>query len=187
MIVPSVIDNLMVLARHARFEDPESARRDLMDAVALARKAQTDDPLQLAKTLAALGQIERDLHHADEALRSYEEAASIYRSANDPLKLAHTVRHIGDIHFDNEQLDLAEPYYSEALAMYRTHAETLPLDLANAVRGFALLKEALGETREAIALWEETGRLYASMSIEAGVEESRLKVELLEQKESSEP
>ncbi len=173
----SAIDNLLILARHARFENPKSARRDLIDAVALARRV--PDPLQLAKTLTALGQIERDLHQTEEALRNYEEAAAIYRSANNPLKIAHTVRHIADIRRKKGQLTLAEPCYQEALAIYHAHAETPPLDLANAIRGYALLKEALGETREAIALWEEAGRLYAGMNIEAGVKESKRRVAAL--------
>src|SRR5215510_9679054 len=109
------IDNLLVLARHARFENPEGARRDLIEAVALARKAR--DPLQLAKALTALGQIERDLHHTDEALRHYEEVAAIYRTVDIPLKIAHSVRHTGDIHRDEGHLKLAEPCYVEALKL----------------------------------------------------------------------
>jgi tetratricopeptide (TPR) repeat protein len=175
--VPSAIDNLLVLARHARFEDPDSARRDLIEAVALARRAQ--DLLQLAKTLTALGQVERDLHHADEALQHYEEAAAIYRAADVPLKLAHTVRHVGDIYLDKGQLALAEPGYVEALAIYRAHPETSALDLANTIRGLALLKGDLGETQQAKALWEEAWELYASVNVEAGVAESRRRIELL--------
>ncbi len=175
--MPSAIDNLLVLARHARFEDPDSAKRDLVEAVALARRAQ--DPLQLAKTLTALGQIERDLHHADEALQHYEEAAAIYRAANVPLMLAHTVRHVGDIHRHKGRPKLAEPCYVEALAIYRAHPETSALDLANTIRGLALLKGDLGETQQAKALWEEARELYASVNVEAGVKESSRRLALL--------
>jgi tetratricopeptide (TPR) repeat protein len=175
--VSSAIDNLVVLARHARFEDPEGARRDLVEAVALARRVQ--DRLQLAKTLTALGQIERDLHHADEALRHYEEAAAIYRAADAPLKLAHTVRHVGDIHRHEGQLKLAEPCYQEALTIYRAHKETPPLDLANAIRGLALLKEVAGDGQQAKTLWEEARELYASANVETGVKESERRLALL--------
>ena len=175
--MPSTIDNLLVLARHARFDDPESARRDLVEAVALARRDQ--DPLQLAKTLTALGQIERDLHHMEEALRHYEEVADIYRAVDIPLTLAHAIRHVGDIHQEAGDLKLAEPRYIEALTIYRAHAETHPLDLANTIRGYALLKEAFGETQEAKSLWEEAGKLYASQNIDEGVEESKRRLALL--------
>lgn len=177
--MPSAIDNLLVLARHARFDNPEGARQDLVEAVTLARRAQVEDPLQLAKTLTALGQIERDLHHPEEALRHYQEAAGIYRTADVPLLLAHTVRHIGDIHRDKTQLKLAEPCYAEALAIYRAHAETSTLDLANTIRGVALLKEALGDPQEATKLWEEAGRLYVSVNVESGVKESKRRIEAL--------
>ena len=148
-----------------------------MDAVALARKAQ--DPMQLAKTLTALGQIERDLHHSDEAVRHYEEAVAIYRASDAPLALAHTIRHVGDIHRQEEHPKLAQPCYVEALAIYRAHAETSPLDLANTIRGFALLKEALGEMQEAKTVWEEARNLYASENVEEGVKESSRRLELL--------
>jgi tetratricopeptide (TPR) repeat protein len=182
--VSSAIKNLLVLARHARFEDPGSARRDLVEAVRLARRAQ--DQEQLAQTLTALGQIERDLHHSEEALEYYEEAATIYRSTNALLKLAHTVRHVGDIRQEEGRLKLADESYKEALAIYRAHAETPPLELANATRGHALLKEATGETLQAIALWEEAGRLYTSVGVESGAAESRKRVGLLKQGEGAE-
>jgi len=176
-------------ARGARFENPTEAKRELVEAVALARTAK--DSLQLAQALTALGQIECDLHHSDEALHHYEEAAAIYRladhrTADVPLKLAHTVRHIGDIHRHEGRIEPAESCYQEALAIYRAHAETPPLDLANALRGFALLKEAIGNTQTAKSLWEEAGNLYASVNVEAGVAESTRRITLL-QKQSGTP
>src|SRR6185312_15703655 len=95
------------------------------------------------------------------------------------LKLAHTIRHIGDIHRHEGRTEPAESCYQEALAIYRAHAETPPLDLANALRGFALLKESLGASQEARALWEEAGKLYASVNVEAGVIESERRMALL--------
>lgn len=176
------IDTLLSRARRARFKNPADAKRDLVEAVTLARKSK--DPLQLAQALTALGQIERDLHHSDEALHHYEEASVIYRTADChtadvPLKLAHTVRHIADIHRHEGRTEPAESSYQEALAIYRAHAETSPLDLANALRGFALLKETSGDPQSARRLWEEAGKLYASANVEAGVAESERRVTLL--------
>lgn len=176
------IGTLLSRARRARFENPSDARRDLVEAVALARTAK--DPMQLAQALTALGQIERDLHHSDEALQHYEEAAAIYRladhrTADVPLKLAHTVRHIADIHRHEGRTEPAESSYQEALAIYRAHAETPPLDLANALRGFALLKETAADPQTAKSLWEEAGKLYASVNVEAGVAESERRLALL--------
>jgi tetratricopeptide (TPR) repeat protein len=177
--VPDAIANLLAQARQARFENPADAKRYLVEAVALARAAKTEDRLQLAQALTDLGQIERDTQHTDEALRLYGEAETLYRTAKAWLKLAHTVRHIADICREKGLLKIAEPAYQEALEIYRAHKETLPLDLANTIRGLALLKEALGEKQEAKALWEEAGKLYASANVEAGVKECDRRLALL--------
>lgn len=171
------ISTLLSRARRARFENPADAKQDLVEAVALARTA--NDPLQLAQALTALGQIERDLQHTKEALRLYLEASTLYRTAKAWLKLAHTVRHIADICQDQGLLKIAEPAYQEAMEIYRAHTDTPPLDLANALRGFALLKETLGDKQTARSLWEEAGKLYASVNVEAGVAESERRLALL--------
>ena len=97
----------------------------------------------------------------------------------DPLRLAHTVRHVGDILREDKQLEPAGPCYREALEIYRAHEDTPPLDLANAIRGYALLKAETGERQDAIALWQEAGELYAQVHVEAGVAESERRVALL--------
>jgi tetratricopeptide (TPR) repeat protein len=66
-------------------------------------------------------------------------------------------------------LEQAAPHYNEALEIYRSHARTPPLDLANAIRGFALLKGNTGDTEEAKQLWQEARDLYAQVGVEAGV------------------
>jgi hypothetical protein len=43
--------------------------------------------------------------------------------------------------------------------------------LANAIRGFALLKEATGALRDARMLWEEARSLYAEAGVKEGVDE----------------
>src|SRR5580765_2441380 len=169
------VDHLFNQAAQARRDHrPADARRDLIEAVSTCRK--TEERQRLAGALTGLGQIERDLKNPGAALQHYEEAAAIYRSAGKPLKLAHTVRHIGDIHQDEGRLQPAEPYYHEALAIYRAHKETPPLDLANAIRGLALLKSSIGATQEAKALWEEARDLYAAVGVEAGVRESARRI-----------
>ena len=146
------------------------ARRDLAEAVDVCRKAGVR--VDLAKALTCLGQIERDLHHGEAALQHYGEAAALYRAEGYVLRLAHAVRHLGDIHRESKRPDLAESSYREALDLYRGHEETSPLELANALRGLAILKDDAGETEAARLLWEEARELYASVNVEAGVAES---------------
>jgi tetratricopeptide (TPR) repeat protein len=155
-------------AERARRENRlADAHRDLVEAVAFGRQAGAQHELVLA--LKGLGQIERDLGCGDAALPLYEEAVALCREEGDPLTLAHTVRHLGDIHRSAGRAELAEPRYHEALALYRSHEGTPVLDLANAIRPLAILKQATGEAEEARRLWEEARDLYAAANVQEGV------------------
>jgi tetratricopeptide (TPR) repeat protein len=172
------VDQLRSQALQARRENRfDDAKRDLVEAVALCREADERD--ELARALDDLGQIERDMHHNDAALLHYVEAVALYRDQGDPLKLAHAIRHVADIHRHVANHRLAENCYDETLRIYREHPESPPLDLANALRGWALLKEAVGEIEEARAGWQEAGRLYTEVHVEAGVTESNRRLKLL--------
>ena len=128
--------------------------------------------LDLAKELRRRGEAERGMPGGDGGVGSYEQAIAILREENEPLLLAHALRHLGDIHHDRGRNDLAARFYDEALILYRGHAEASPLDLANALRSQALLKEETNHRDEAIALWREAGELYEMVDVEAGAKES---------------
>src|SRR5271169_5798519 len=162
-----VVDNLLSQAAQARRDHRlTDAKRDLLEAVDLCRKAGTR--MTLASALTSLGQIERDLKEEDSPRQHYEEAVAIYRGEGDALKLAHAIRHLGDILRHGGHRELAERSYREALNLYRGDERTPPLDLANALRGFAILQDDAGEVKEARSLWEEAGELYATVNVEAG-------------------
>jgi tetratricopeptide (TPR) repeat protein len=153
------------------------ARGAYAEAVELGRLG--DNPGLLVQALKRLGGIERDLGAKDAALTHYREAAALQRGLHDALGLAHTLRHVGDVLREAGQLDAALPCYAEALAIYNAQADADALDLANALRGYALLRGALGERAEAAALWREAGTLYKQANIAAGVEESERQLKLL--------
>jgi tetratricopeptide (TPR) repeat protein len=162
---------LMAQADRARRDDRlADARRDLVEAVGLCRQAGARR--ELIQALKKLGQIERDLENGAAARPLYEEAVALCREHGDALMLAHTVRHLGDIHRVAGRADLAEPCYHEALALYRQDDRTPPLDLANAIRPLAILKDDAAEVEEAKRLWEEARDLYAAVNIPEGVAES---------------
>jgi tetratricopeptide (TPR) repeat protein len=152
--------------REGRWAD---ARADYREAVRLCREGEGGSGL--VEALAGLGQVERDLGHGELALPLYEEAVAICRTLGDVLTLAHTVRHLGDIHRHAGRRPEAESCYLEALALYRGGSRTPPLDLANAIRPLAILKEGQGEAAAAIRLWEEARNLYGEAKVEAGVAE----------------
>lgn len=161
----------------------DDARRDLVQAIEICRTG--GGRADLAEALKGLGQIERDLGRNDAALRLYLEATGLCRAEGDALKLAHTVRHLGDIHQDMGHRELAELCYHEALAIYRGHPQTPPLELANAIRGLAILKFDTGQDLEAKSLWQEARDLYAAVNVETGVKESTRRLAMLDQKAGS--
>jgi hypothetical protein len=96
------------------------------------------------------------------------------------LRVAHTVRHVGDIlqqmDWTDDRAKLAEACYLEALEIYRGDPETVPLDLGNALRGYALLAGKTGRKEAARGLWAEAGAIYAQVGIQAGVDECARRV-----------
>lgn len=113
------------------------------------------------------------------SLRHYTNAVEIYRDQNDSLRLAHTLRHVAEILRHEGHLAEAGQNYIEALDMYRKHEGTPPLDLANTLRGFALLKTDLNEVAASERLWQEARTLYQSLGIQAGVDESDAQLHML--------
>ena len=152
--------------REGRLED---ARLSAEKTVALCREAGLNQ--KLVRALMLLGQIERDTAHREKAVKFYEEATVISREVDEPLRFAHTVRHLADLHRELGSLDLAEGFYNESLAIYRRERDASPGDLANAVRGFAVMKDAAGASEQAKVLWEEARRLYSALGVDEGVEE----------------
>jgi tetratricopeptide (TPR) repeat protein len=171
-------EQLRIAALQARRENRlEDAKRDLIWAVAQCRAAHED--IALARSLTALGQIERDLLNNELALLCYEEAVAIYRKGNDALILAHTIRHVADIQRHQGLTAAADTNYREALELYRAHKQSRPLELANAIQGYAILKQEAGEVEQAKSLWEEARELYAAVGIREGVEESSRRLRLI--------
>lgn len=157
----------LLARRTARYAD---ARLEFGEAAALARRC--GSKRLLVPALKGLAQIERDTGNTAAAVPLYDEAVVECRAIGDPLLLAHTVRHLGDVHQDLDRLAQAEVCYREALSLYRESGSARQLDLANALRPYALLKERTGRATEARELWTEAQALYASANVRAGVDES---------------
>jgi tetratricopeptide (TPR) repeat protein len=150
------------------------AREDWLAAIELLRR--DNDGEQLGRALRALGELERKLGDGESARAHYEEAVALGRKHGDALRLAHTVRHLGDVYHHAGRADLTEPCYEEALTLYRGHANPPALDLANAIRSMAVLKEEAGERQQARSLWSEARELYVALGVEVGVAESNARL-----------
>lgn len=135
-----------------------------------------NDAVERAKALRRRAEDERHLPDGDGGVGSYEEAVAILREADEPLLLAHTIRHLGDVHRHARRLELAASCYDEALSLYREHSDAPPLDVANALRSMALLREAAGDAGAALPLWQEAHRIYVALHVKAGVAEARARL-----------
>ena len=170
-IVDETADRLVASALQAKAEGQFTVARDsLLRAVVMLR--QQSSPLALGSALRELGEAERAIHGPDAGAAAYEEAVEILRQANAPLRLAHTVRHLGDIYRHAHGYDRARQCYDEALSLYRDSPDSRPLDVANALRGAALLHEKMGEFRQAQQLWEEARALYREVNVDVAVQEA---------------
>jgi tetratricopeptide (TPR) repeat protein len=110
-------------------------------------------------------------------------AVASARKVDDPLRLAHAVRHLGDAYYYARRARQAEACYVEALSIYRGHERTRPLDLANAIRSFAVLKDEIDAAKESQGLWREAYDLYVALNVPAGVAESAARLALLAQRQ----
>src|SRR2546423_9597969 len=111
-------------------------------------------------------------------------AVASLRKIDDPLRLAHTVRHLGDAYYYAGRWSLAESCYLEALSIYRRHENRKPLDLANAIRSFAVLKDEVGAAAEAELLWQEAHDLYVTIDVSTGIAERTARLAPLDRRES---
>jgi tetratricopeptide (TPR) repeat protein len=170
----SLLERASIAKKERRLEDAATLFRE-----ALAECAASDSQALRATLYEELAYVERNLRDLETSQRHYRQASEIYSSLGNPLKTAHTVRHAADILREQTKPEQAAPLYAESLEIYRRHKETPPLDLANAIRGFALVKEQTGDRKEALSLWREARDLYELTGIEAGVSESDRRIGLL--------
>jgi tetratricopeptide (TPR) repeat protein len=101
-----------------------------------------------------------------------ELAVAALRGVDDGPRLAHAIRHLADAYRRAGRVEPAEKCYDEAISIYRAHPESRPLDVANALRGFAVLKSDAGEADAAEQLWTDVRARYESLGITSGVAES---------------
>jgi tetratricopeptide (TPR) repeat protein len=170
----SLLEQGRIAKRERRAEDASGLFRE-----ALAECHGNEDGRLVATLYEELAYVDRTLCDLESAERHYRQACEFYRGLGNLLKVAHTIRHAADILREQNRRDESALLYGEALEIYRKHPETEPLDLANAIRGFALLKEDQKDREQAASLWQEAGKLYELTGIDAGVVESRRRIGLL--------
>jgi tetratricopeptide (TPR) repeat protein len=143
---------------------------------AVRSAAEEGDRQSLAEALCGLGQAERDIGNLQAARHHYQGATVLYREIGPPERLAFTLRHEADILRELCLPAEAEPLYVEAEGIYRHQGEGAELDLANALRGLALVYESSGRSDASRSLFEQARDLYAKCKVLAGVAECEEKL-----------
>lgn len=104
-------------------------------------------------------------------IQRYRDRADACARSGDVQGQAHALRHWADILRREGQVDASLTLYREVLDLYRTAPDTAPMNLANALRGFALLQSHPVPGDSALAAWREARDIYAANGVDAGVEE----------------
>jgi tetratricopeptide (TPR) repeat protein len=163
-------ESLLESALQARREHKLKYARSLFRK-ALDESRSSEDRELRARLYAELAYVERTLGDLEDSKTHYLKAAGIHRELGHVLRSVHAARHAADILREQGKREEAGLLYTEILETYRASSDASRLDVANAIRGFALLKTEMGADGEASALWEEARDLYRSEDIEAGVDE----------------
>lgn len=170
------LNQLLDAARNHRQQGrPDLAHGELHQALSLCREAGMS--AAAIPVLKALAQIDRDLGNLYAAIAGYTEAIVLCREAGDSLVLAHTLRHLGDVQAELAKNAPAGACYAEAMALYRSDPAAPALDVANALRSYALWHDFTGLPEAARPLWAEAQALYQACGVAAGASEcaARLK------------
>jgi tetratricopeptide (TPR) repeat protein len=173
----------MVETFQEQFARGYQARREdrLADSRAIFLKAvrsaaEEGDRPSLAEALCGLGQAERGIGNLEAARHHYAGAALLYREIGPPERLAYAIRHEADVLREAGLPTEAEPLYLEAEGVYRQQGEVAALDLANTLRGLALVNESLGRRDASRLFFEQARELYAKCNVEGGVAECNRKL-----------
>ena len=154
----------------------EEARQLLKEA---HQMCDSDNHRALGRIFHIYAQFESDHNNDREALDYSAESVRHYQKSGDKNKLAHATRHYADILRRLDKKSDAELHYRQAIQLYRSDPDTSKADLANALRGFALLLEARRKNTEAIDIWKETKSHYQAIHLTAGVEEAEQRLNAL--------
>lgn len=116
-------------------------------------------------------QFEYDRDDCVTALELCKKSLAYYHISGNQDRIAHSSRHVGDLLRELGRLDESEGLYRSALALYRREPGTTKGDLANCLRSYGLLLEAMEKTNRAMVAYLEARDLYDDIGLSDGVVE----------------
>lgn len=158
-------------------DDYDSARENVRKAEKLCEEE--DDHLNLGRVFHIFAQFESDQEKYTEAFVHLRRSLEFYKMAGDPDRIAHSTRHVADLERKLGKLAESEADYGKAIEIYRSIPETDECDLANALRGYALVLELRRKNSEAVTVWKEVKDLYRVCGLQAGVDEAETRLRSL--------
>ncbi len=170
------IEKLLDNSWQARGQGHYDIAKDLVQqAQALCEDS---DYLSLGRIYHIFMQFESDHDNLPDAISLSRQSIAYYNQSKDRNKIAHSVRHLADLLFRKEEFAEAKLNYGNSITIYR-ELNASKGDLANALRGYAILLEKLREEEEAIRVWQEVRELYDSINLKGGVEEANTRLNSL--------
>ncbi len=159
-----------------RSRNYDSARDLVKQAEALCAE---DDYNSLGRIHHIHMQFNWDHDQLEQALAHCQQSLNYYHKEDDRDRIAHSTRHMADLLRQLKQYNKSEFNYRQAIDIYKSAFTVNPGNLANALRGFAILLEAQEKFEEASIAWKETKDLYTVCNIQEGVVEANQRLEAL--------
>ena len=170
MSIKNQIQELLKEAWRLRVKSDEEGSRALLFEA--KRLCDDKDHSSLGRIHHILMQLEYDRNDYEQALSFNAISVTHYRQDGDADRIAHSLRHRADLLRQIGNVESSLEHYAESIRIYRDNLETSEIDLANALRGYALILQLKGDLLKAIDIWKETMDLYEVVGINAGVEEA---------------
>ena len=171
--VANLLEKAWVKRREEKYEEVESL---LAEARELCGEEDFD---ALGRIYHIYMQIDYDKGDFTKALDFCHQSLMYYKKLGLPEKIAHSTRHLADLQCHLGQHAESENNYQKAINMYKESSSLQAGNLANALRGFAIVLENLNKLNEARTTWSEVKTLYQSLGIQAGVDEASDRMDAL--------
>lgn len=142
--------------------------------------APDDDYANRGRAFHILAQFEADQDEYKTALNYYQQSLAFYEKTPFKDKVAHSLRHVADTFYSLNEIEEARSRYENVLEIYSAQEETNDVDMANALRGYALVLEKQDEKAAAVKEWSTILTIYEKYNLKSGITEAKSKIDQLE-------
>ncbi|TQV70922.1 tetratricopeptide repeat protein [Aliikangiella marina] len=175
----SSVEKLLISAWKYRREGDYQTAGTLVDqAIQLSSE---DDYANRGRAFHILAQFEADQNEFKNALNYYQQSQAFYEKTELQDKVAHSIRHVADTFYSLNEIEKARAQYESAIKMYNTQADTNDVDIANTLKGYALVLEKQNENEAAKKKWSTILSIYEKYNIQSGINEAKGKIEQLQE------